>query len=425
MSLIVEFLDFVEGERGRSRARLLGRILTKCRQVTGAEAGAIYLVQHHGGAKRLAPASIQNDAIQIKPRYRAMPAAASSIAAHVANSERFVIVDDVHQLDPAAPYQYLPGFEIPGYRTHSVLCFPIRNAAGAVICVVELTNRRDAARDRIIPFAHDQMEMLAPVARVLGGPIEHAGAMEQIAAKNAKLRERNRQLRTQRRRIVDLQEETEAAFMLSINLLARAAGIHDEDTGNHIIRVNEYSHLLAQELGMPRQFREEIRYSAQLHDVGKMSVDAAILKKQGHFTDAERDEMRKHPIHGFQILSHSPRLRMAAEIALYHHEKWDGTGYPHGVAGEAIPISARIVAVADTYDALRAARSYKPGFDHARAVDIIVNGDERIDPKGHFDPRLVAVVRQHHERLDAICRTFIDQPPDVAAVVREDDRCSA
>ena len=425
MSLIVEFLDFVESERSRSRERLLGRILTKCRQVTGAEAGAIYLVQRQGGGSRLDPVSVQNDAIRIKPRHRAMPAAASSVAAHVADTERPVIVEDVRQLDPAAPYQYLPGFEIPGYRTQSVLCFPIRDTAGAVISVVELTNRRDAARDRIIPFDHDQAEMIESVARVLGGPIEHAGAMEQVAAKNAKLRQRNRQLRDQRRRIVDLQEETEAAFMLSINLLARAAGIHDEDTGNHLVRVNEYSHLLAQELGMPQQFREEIRYSAQLHDVGKMSIDAAILKKRGHFTDAERDEMRKHPIHGFQILSHSPRLRMAAEIALHHHEKWDGTGYPHGVAGEAIPISARIVAVADTYDALRAARSYKPGFDHVRAVDIIVNGDERIDPKGHFDPRLVEVVRQHHERLDAICRTFVDHRHDAAAEVGGDDRCSA
>ena len=414
MSLIVEFLDFVEREHGRSRARLLDRILSKCRQVTGAEAGTIYLVQRQSAGPSPEPASVQNDAIRIKPRHRAMPAAASAIAAHVAETGEAVVIEDVYELPAGTPYRFQPRFEIPGYRTRSVFCFPVRNAAGAVIAVVELINRQDSARGTTIPFDHDQAELLEPAARILGGQIERAGAMEQVAAKNAKLRERNKQLRTQRARIADLQEETEAAFMLSITLLARAAEIHDEDTGNHIVRVNEYSHFLADALEMGRQFCDEIRYSAQLHDVGKMSIDAAVLKKRGHFNETEREEMRQHPIYGYRILSHSPRLRMAAEIALYHHEKWDGTGYPHGVKGEAIPISARIVALADTYDALRSVRPYKPRFDHARAMDIIVNGDERIDPKGHFDQRLVEVLRRHDARMDEIHQTFVDRPPETA-----------
>lgn len=134
----------------------------------------------------------------------------------------------------------------------------------------------------------------------------------------------------------------------------------------------------------------------------------SILNKGGELSPEERRQMDKHPIYGHQILSHSYRLKMAAEIALFHHEKWNGTGYPHRVKGEEIPISARIVALADTYDALRSKRSYKPGYNHKQAVDVIVNGDERIDPLGHFDPHLVEVFAKNHEGLDKIWRRLTD-----------------
>src|SRR5690606_24447946 len=125
-----------------------------------------------------------------------------------------------------------------------------------------------------------------------------------------------------------------------------------------------------------------------------------ILHKGGQLTTDEKAVMDKHPLYGYQILSHSPRLQLAAEIALFHHEKWDGSGYPHGVRGDAIPMSARVVAIADTYDALRSHRSYKSGYSHDKSVDIIVNGDDRLDARGHFDPQLIALFAKNHAGFD-------------------------
>jgi HD-GYP domain-containing protein (c-di-GMP phosphodiesterase class II) len=198
--------------------------------------------------------------------------------------------------------------------------------------------------------------------------------------------------------------------MLSIRLLARAAELHDEVTGNHIVRVNEYSYALAKACGQSRRWCDEIRYSAQLHDVGKMSVDAAVLKKKGPLTPAEWDEMRRHPSYGYEILRESPRLAMAAEIARCHHEKWDGTGYPAGLAGEAIPLAARIVALADVYDALRSARPYKPGLSHEEACAVILDGDGRIDPRAHFDPDLLGVFRRESAEMATIWERLRDAP---------------
>ena len=109
--------------------------------------------------------------------------------------------------------------------------------------------------------------------------------------------------------------------------------------------------------------------------------------------------MNNHVIYGKQILERSPRLRMAAEIAIAHHEKWDGTGYPHGLKGEEIPLAARIVAIADIYDALRAERPYKPAFSHEKAMSIMLVGDDRIDPLQHFDPALLHLLRHNHQGM--------------------------
>jgi len=139
-----------------------------------------------------------------------------------------------------------------------------------------------------------------------------------------------------------------------------------------------------------------------------MSVDTAVLKKKGHLTAAERKEMSLHPKYGHQILSQSNRLKMAADIALSHHEKWDGTGYPGGLKADQIPVSARIVQLADVYDALRSPRPYKLGFSHEQAYKVITEGDERIDPRSHFDPQLIELFKKHHTELDRIWRELLD-----------------
>ena len=132
------------------------------------------------------------------------------------------------------------------------------------------------------------------------------------------MRVKNRTLRQQQLQIEELKKDTESAFMVSIRLLARAAEVHDEDTGNHIIRCNEYTYLMATKVGMPEVYCKEIHYSAQLHDTGKMSVNSAILTKRGRLDEDERFEMNQHTTYGHQIWERSDRLQLAAEIARSH-----------------------------------------------------------------------------------------------------------
>ena len=287
-----------------------------------------------------------------------------------------------------------------------MLSFPLLNHDRSVIGVVQLINRLDPRGNGPVPFEREQADLIVPFNHIVGGAIERADMLDRISAQNVRLRDRNRLLREQRARIAALQGETEEAFQVSIHLLSRAAELHDENTAQHVERVNEYSYFLAAEIGMPRAFRDEIRYSAQLHDVGKMSVNVAVLRKQGPLDDKERTEMMRHPEYGFQILEASDRLKMAAEIALNHHEQWNGGGYPVGRKGEEIPISARIAALADIYDAIRSERPYKPAFTHEQTRKILIEGDDRFNPHLHLDPQLVEIFTKRHDGMAAIWDQF-------------------
>lgn len=184
--------------------------------------------------------------------------------------------------------------------------------------------------------------------------------------------------------------ETEEAFNYTIEALARACEAAEEDTGRHIVRVNRYSGALAANMGFNIHFVEDISISAQMHDVGKIRVPAEILLKEGMLTAKEMQVVRQHPAYGAEIIGDAPRLRLAREIALAHHENWDGTGYPKRLKGERIPIGGRIVKVADVYDALRSKRSYKGAMTHEEALAVFRDGDERINPAAHFDPSVLA-----------------------------------
>ncbi len=201
--------------------------------------------------------------------------------------------------------------------------------------------------------------------------------------------------------------ELQDSFIYTMNALARAAEGKDDVTGHHIKRVNVFSKLIAEEIGASEQFIKEIEVAAQMHDVGKIFVPESILNKKGKLTDEEFALIKEHTIQGAIIIGESKNLTMAAEIARHHHEKYDGSGYPDRLIGETIPLSARIVALADIYDALRSPRPYKPGFSHDEAYDIIVNGDGRVEPR-HFDPEILDAFTRRHQEFDNIYNTYAD-----------------
>ena len=397
MDVLKEFLEFIESSKPEPVGRLLRRVLLKSRELTGAEAGTIFIVRGRGNGRRLEAADSQNDVIAVATATFVLPITTSSIAGYTAATGETVFVDDLYRLPAGVPYTFDRSFDRRhGYRSRSMLSFPLLNYDRKVVGVVQLINRRVEGRDEALPFGDDQASLIVPVNHIVGAAIERADMLDRIRTQNLRLRDRNRALAAQRARIAALQGETEDAFRLSINLLARAAEVHDSGTAAHVLRVNEYSYLIAGRLGLPASFCDEIRYSAQLHDVGKMSVDGKVLRKQGPLDDDERAEMNQHPFFGYRILEPSDRLQMAASIALNHHERWDGSGYPNRRRGEEIPVEARIVALADIYDALRSPRPYKPGLDHAAATRILLEGDERLDPEGHLDPALLALFAEHH-----------------------------
>lgn len=166
--------------------------------------------------------------------------------------------------------------------------------------------------------------------------------------------------------------------------LVAASEYRDNETGAHVRRIGMLSEILARALGWNQQQLEDIRLAAAMHDIGKIGVPDHILLKPGRLTSDEFGIMKRHTVIGADILGRSgiPLLNMARDIALSHHEKWDGTGYPHQIKRDDIPLAARIVTIADVYDALRSKRPYKPAFSEETTVDIMISeSKERFDPK--------------------------------------------
>jgi putative two-component system response regulator len=205
-----------------------------------------------------------------------------------------------------------------------------------------------------------------------------------------------------RERTADLEE----SYLETIFTMTRAAEYKDEDTGAHVKRISYYSRELARMLGLDEEFVDKIFFASPMHDIGKIGIHDHVLLKPGGFTPEEWEVMKGHTSMGAKILGSgkSPYLKMGAEIALNHHERWDGGGYPNGKRDEAIPLAARIMNICDIYDALRSKRPYKPAFDHLKTVDIITRGDGRTQPE-HFDPVIIAAFKQNHQSFRDIFET--------------------
>lgn len=412
LRFVQQFYEFLEQGPNPPLRQLGTRVLSRCRALTGAEAGTIFILRRQGRNRLMEAMSVQNDAIPTESTSFTVPVSITSIAGYVATTGRTLFIDDAYEIPEEEPFRFNSSFDLrTGYRTRSILCFALAGFRGRTIGVVQLINRRGKRDEPPQPFLLLHERMIAPVNHIVGRALERADSAERIARSNEKLRERHAELKQQKVEVERAKAATEDAFMQSVRLLARAAELHDSDTGNHILRVNEYSYLLARLCGQPRLYCDDIRMFAALHDVGKMSVDKAILHKKGPLTPEERLEMEKHTQFGYQILQVTPRLAMAAEIAHCHHEKWDGTGYPNRLKGRRIPLAARIVALADVYDALRSPRPYKSGFTHHETMKIILEGDSRIDPRKHFDPRLLDLVAEHDQEFAAVWDRFLEAPP--------------
>ncbi|MDA8086711.1 MAG: response regulator [Nitrospiraceae bacterium] len=191
-----------------------------------------------------------------------------------------------------------------------------------------------------------------------------------------------------------------------VQCLTAVAEYKDNETGAHNIRIGLYSSIMAQALDMPSDFVETISFASPMHDIGKIGIPDNILLKKGPLTPNEFEVIKTHTIMGENILkgSRHPKMQMAARIALNHHERWDGTGYPKGLRAEEIPLEGRIVMICDQYDALVSRRPYKAPMSHDEAVKVILEGDGRTLP-GHFDPKVVEAFSVTAPSFDRIYRT--------------------
>ncbi len=226
----------------------------------------------------------------------------------------------------------------------------------------------------------------------------------------AEVMRRTGQLKLALQELKRSQEDLKQGYLDTIFRLTMVAEHKDEETAAHIRRVGLFCAHIARELGWSQDQIETIQYAAPMHDIGKIGIPADILLKPARFTPEEFALMKTHTTIGARLLqgSRSTLLQMAERIAITHHERWDGTGYPNGLTGDAIPMEGRIMNLADQYDSLRSRRPYKPAYDYIETYRIIANGNTRTKPE-HFDPRLVQLFKDTHKTFEEIYENFEDE----------------
>ncbi len=338
---------------------MLETILTHARTLTGAEAGTLFLASRNC----LKFAAVQNDRIDTSTTTeqllgRVMPATMESLAGFVTLSGEIANIPDCGNLPEGAPFRINRDFDTAtGYKTQSILAVPLSCPDGTCAGVLQLINHTDSF-GRICEFS------------------DPADSGVLLLASSAAVTVHN----------AILQEQLYQAHIGTLYRLAVIAEYRDNDTGDHIRRVSRSSALIARAMGIDSDLIERIKHASQMHDVGKVAVPDSILLKPGHLTAEQRTIMEKHTTIAAEILANPEDdvMAMGRDIALNHHERWDGQGYPNGISGRDIPLSARIVAVADVFDAVISHRCYKAASSFEVALDIISK-----DSGHHFDPEVV------------------------------------
>jgi putative two-component system response regulator len=341
------------------RRQVLDTILSQARILTRAQAGSLYLVWHD----RLKFVAAQNDQLGAENVARhlldkELPISAASLVGYVALNGTVMNIPDTHAIPESAPYRINRDLDAKtGYRVRSILAIPLSCPDGERVGVLELFDRVEADGSHV-PFpdsADDAVMALASTAA--------------IALHNVGLQERLRQV-----------------HLNTIFRLSTVAEYRDADTGEHIQRVSATSQLIATALGLDAGQVELLKYASPMHDVGKVAIPDAILLKPGHLTPQQRKLMERHTTVGAEILDRPEDavLAMARDVALCHHERWDGNGYPHKLKGKDIPLCGRIVGLADVFDAVVSQRCYKAAVSLDVALDIVHK-----DTGSHFDPEIV------------------------------------
>lgn len=262
-----------------------------------------------------------------------------------------------------------------GFRTRTLLTAPLTKMRGETIGALQALNKKGG------PFLEDDEKMFILFAEQAASAVANA----------------------------QLHDELQAAHKDTIFRLAAAAEFKDHDTRLHLERVSRYSRLIAAAIGKEEEWCDRLALASPMHDIGKLGVPDSILKKPGKLDEKEWEEMHRHPNYGGEILANSENelLRMSERVARGHHEKWDGTGYPAKLRGDDIPLEARIVALADVFDALTSRRCYKPAFSLSGSLKIIYEGAGK-----HFDPTLVEAFKRVQSNIIQVMETFADRPPE-------------
>lgn len=318
-----------------------------------------------------------SDSRQVEPLYRQQPFDLILLDLNMPHLDGFEVMAQLHRLQQDS---YLP-----------ILVLTAQSDSATKLRALEA-----GAKDFVSkPF--DRIEVMSRIRNMLEVRLLHNQLRDQNLILEEKVRERTQELHDTRLEI--------------IRRLGRAAEYRDNETGLHIIRMSKFSERLGRMVGMSEEEGDMLLNASPMHDIGKIGIPDSILLKPGKLTVEEFEVMKTHTTLGRDAIEEAERrlgmrvafLSVSKEIAYSHQEKWDGSGYPQGLAGDAIPVSARLMAVADVYDALISKRVYKPAFSHDQACSTIVRG------KGtHFDPDMVDAFVDIAEDFRSIAQKYPD-----------------